>query len=282
MRKALAIDIGGTNTRLAVVNEKLIIEQLIVKDTVCNNNDLFMNNIVNGIKELNLDGVDCIGAGVPGVVDRENGLILELPNVHVQNIRFAEILEKETGLRTYLRNDAEVACLAEAYSPKAKKFSRVFFITISTGLGGALCVDKNIQDYVTEVGHTVANFGDYYEEFSILAGSRFPIFAEHLGEPKLKPWEMFAKTRQNDKKYRQFTVKWIQGMNKFIRLMIDSYQPELIVFTGGFMKDKDVFFRQIKNAHKDVKIKETYYGTNAGLIGAGLYGLISSQKGEEK
>lgn len=71
-------------------------------------------------------------------------------------------------------------------------------------------------------------------------------------------------------------------MNKFIRLMIDSYQPELIVFTGGFMKDKDVFFRQIKNAHKDVKIKETYYGTNAGLIGAGLYGLISSQKGEEK
>ena len=278
MKKALAIDIGGTNTRLAVVNEHLEIEQIIIKDTVCNSSERFMVNILNGIKELNLDGVECIGAGVPGVVDREKGIILDLPNVHVQNIKFSEILKKETGLETYLRNDAEVACLAEAHSPKAKKFSRVFFITISTGLGGALCVDKVIQDYVTEVGHTVANFGDYFEEFSIVAGSRFSVFAEHLGEPDLKPWKMFSKAREKDEKYQQFTVKWLEIVNKFVRLMIDSYHPELVVFTGGFMNDKDVFFPQIKKAHKDVKIRETYYGKNAGLVGAGLYALISSKK----
>ena len=282
MRKALAIDIGGTNTRLAVVNDSFKIEQVVIKPTICNDKVKFMQNILDGIKELNLDGVESIGAGVPGVVDRQNGVILDLPNVHVQDINFAEILKKETGLKTYLRNDAEVACLAESFAPNVKKYSRIFFITISTGLGGALCVDKVIQDYVTEVGHTVANFDGFFEEFSIVAGSRFPVFAEHFCEPNLTPKIMFEKTRQKDKKYQQFTVKWLQILNKFIRLMIDSYQPELVVFTGGFMKDKDVFFSQIKRAHKDVKIKETYFGTNSGLIGAALYALNSFQKGETK
>ena len=282
MRKALAIDIGGTNTRLAVVNDSFQIEQCVIKPTICHDKDKFMKNIIEGIKELNLKDVDSIGAGVPGVVDREKGVILDLPNVHVQDIKFSEILKKETGLETYLRNDAEVACLAEAYAPKSKKYSRVFFITISTGLGGALCVDKVIQDYVTEVGHTIAKFDDLYEEFSIVAGSRFPVFAKFVGEPELTPQVMFKKTREKDKKYQQFTVKWLQIVNKFIRLMIDSYHPELVVFTGGFMNDKDVFFPQIKKAHKDVKIKETYYGKNSGLIGAGLYALISSQKETEK
>lgn len=275
MRKALAIDIGGTNTRLAVVNEFFEIEQCVIKPTVCDDKDKFMQNIIDGIHELKLEGVESIGAGVPGVVDREKGVILDLPNVHVKDIKFAEILKKETGLETHLRNDAEVACIAEAYSPKAKKYSRVFFITISTGLGGAFCVDKVIQDYVTEVGHTVSNFDGYFEEFSIITGSKFPIFAEHFGEPGLTPKIMFEKARQKDKKYQQITDKWLQILNKFVRLMIDSYQPELIVFTGGFMKDKDMFFPQIKKAHKDVKIRETYFGTNAGLIGAGLYALNS-------
>lgn len=278
MRKALAIDIGGTNTRLAVVNDSFQIEQVVIKPTICDDKALFMKNIVDGIKELKLDGVEIIGAGVPGVVNRESGIILDLPNVRVKNIEFAKILKKETGLNTYLRNDAEVACLAEAYAKQAKKYSRIFFITISTGLGGALCVDKVIQDYVTEVGHTVANFGGYFEEFSILAGSRFPVFASHIGEPDLTPKIMFEKTRQKVEKYQQFTVKWLEIVNKFVRLMINSYHPELIVFTGGFMNDKDVFFHEIKKANKDVKIKETFFGTNSGLIGAGLYALISHQK----
>ena len=275
MRKALAIDIGGTNTRLAVVSESFEIEQVIIKPTICDDKDKFMQNILDAVRELNLEGVESIGAGVPGVVDREKGIILDLPNVHVKDIKFAEILEKETGLKTYLRNDAEVACIAEAFSPKAKKYSRVFFITISTGLGGAFCVDKKVQDYVTEVGHTVANMDGFFEEYSILAGSKFPTFAKHFGEPNLTPRIMFEKTRQKDKKYQQFTDKWVQILNQFVDLMINSYQPELIVFTGGFMNDKDVFFSQIKKAHKGVKIRETYFGTKAGLIGAGLFALNS-------
>jgi len=278
MRKALAIDIGGTNTRLAVVNEAQEIEQVIIKPTITKNKKKFMDNIIEGIREINLDGVEAIGAGVPGVVNRETGTIVDLPNVFVKDIPFCEILEKETGLKTFLRNDAEVACLGESYSKLAKKYSSVFFITISTGLGGALCIDHECQDYVTEVGHTLTEFKGQIVEYSILAGIMFPDFAKLVGEPKLAPKDLFENCRKKSKKHQQILVEWEYLLNKYIRLMIDSYHPEIIVMTGGFMHDKDVFLKDIQKANKDVKIKECYFGTKAGLIGAGLFALNSNKK----
>ena len=277
MKKVLAIDIGGTNTRLAIVNEKLKIEDCIFKPTVKHDKEKFVQNILDGIHELNISNVESIGAGVPGVVDREKGIILDLPNVFVKDIPIRDILYKETGLETYLRNDAEVACLAEACSPLGKKYSRVFFITISTGLGGSLCVGQEIQDYVTEVGHTLTKYKDKYVEFSILAGIKFKEFAALNGEPDLTPQMLFEGVRSKSKKHQQIYCEWLQFLNNFLRLMIDSYHPELMVFTGGFINDKDIFLNDVKKLNKDVKIKETYFGTNAGLIGAAVYAFQSSK-----
>ena len=277
MKKVLAIDIGGTNTRLAIVNEKLEIEDCIFKPTLKHDKEKFVQNILDGIHELDVSNVESIGAGVPGVVDREKGVILDLPNVFVKDIPIRDILYKETGLETYLRNDAEVACLAEACSPLGKKYSRVFFITISTGLGGSLCVDQEIQDYVTEVGHTLTKYKNKYVEFSILAGIKFKEFAALNGEPDLTPQMLFEGVRSKSKKHQQIYHEWLQFLNNFLRLMIDSYHPELMVFTGGFINDKDIFLNDVKKLNKDVKIKETYFGTNAGLIGAAVYAFQSSK-----
>ncbi|MGN6893517.1 ROK family protein, partial [Neisseria sp. P0015.S009] len=86
------------------------------------------------------------GIGVPGVVDHKKGVIKVLPNLRVKDIEIAKILKQEFRLPVFLRNDAEIACLGEAYAGAGKKFERVFFITVSTGLGGAFCVNKEIQD----------------------------------------------------------------------------------------------------------------------------------------
>ena len=180
---------------------------------------------------------------------------------------------------TYVLVPLKIDFMDEAYSPLGRKYSRVFFITISTGLGGSFCVDKTVQDYVTEVGHTLAKFEGTIQEYSILTGAKFSIFAELVGDKNLTPKSMFEGARQKDKKYQQFLDKWLQFLNNFVQLMKDSYCPEIIVFTGGFMKDKDMFLKRIKKLNKDVKIKETYFGTNAGLIGAGLYAIHSLKEG---
>ena len=151
MKKVLAFDIGGTNTRLALVNENFEIEKSLVKPTPFGDKNKFLENIYSLMEEFPLDDVIAVGAGVPGVVDVKEARIIILPNVGIEDIPLGKIIKEKYNLDLYLRNDAQMACLAEAALGKGKDYERVFFVTISTGLGGSLCVNKIIQDLVINI-----------------------------------------------------------------------------------------------------------------------------------
>ena len=99
MKKVLAFDIGGTNTRLALVNENYVVEKELIYPTVRGSKEAFLESIKKIILDLNVDmnEVSYIGAGVPGVVDKARGYIIDLPNVHIKDIALGEYLEKEFG-----------------------------------------------------------------------------------------------------------------------------------------------------------------------------------------
>ena len=201
MKKVLAFDCGATNTRLALVNEKLEIEKELVTPTPIDDAEKWMNNIVSMIEKFPLENVVAIGAGVPGQCDVKNGVILDMSNVHVFNIKFREILEKKFHLPVFVRNDAEVACLGEAYMGAGKGFDRVFFITISSGLGGALCIDQKIQDYIHEIGHTAYVYKNHVSEYEkLVSGLNVHTLAEINKVKKINTAkDMFEGVRKNDK-----------------------------------------------------------------------------------
>lgn len=273
MKKFLAFDIGATNTRLALVNEHLEIEMELITNTPLHDKDAFMKNCFQMIDKFDLKDVVAIGAGVPGVVDREKGIILDLPNVYVKNINFCEEIYKKYGLKVYLRNDAEVACLGEAYFGAGKDFERVFFITISTGLGGALCVNKKCQDYVTEIGHTLFPYKNSIQEFSIISGRKIGDFAKLNGSNLSTPKEIFEEMRKGTNLGKELKKEWINIFDKFIKLVKDSYYPDAICMTGGFFNEKDLFFNELIKKNSDLHIVECEFETRAGLIGAATYAM---------
>ena len=95
MRKIVALDIGGTNTRVALVNEKYEIESVVINPTVPGNVELFLANVKKSIDEAIKDWKDvvAIATGVPGRV-RYDGFIYALPNIHIENIPLADYLSK--------------------------------------------------------------------------------------------------------------------------------------------------------------------------------------------
>ena len=272
MRKVLAFDIGGTNMRLALVNEKFEVEKRMDLSTVTGDPDAFMNNCIKLIEEFPLEDVVAIGAGVPGVVDRETGMILDLPHVHIQNVPFGEVLSKKFNLPVFLRNDAEVACLGEAYLGAGKDYERVFFITVSTGLGGALCVDQKNQDYVTEVGHTKFIYKNTLQEYGLVSGVNIKKLIKMNDIKGIETArDMFHGIRENDPEALRLYKEWFMILNKFVRLMIDSYQPDIICMTGGLMKGKDVFFEKLQKENEDANIVECHFSESAGIMGASVY-----------
>lgn len=277
MKKVLAFDCGGTNTRLALINEKLKIEKELFTLSPTKSKEKWVKNLIEMIKQFPLENVVGIGIGVPGVVDHKKGVIKVLPNLGIKDIEIAKILKQEFRLPVFLRNDAEIACLGEAYAGAGKKFERVFFITVSTGIGGALCINKEIQDYVTEVGHTLFNYKNNMIEYETIAGANIQKFAKFSNIKIESGKDLFLKVRKGDQGAIKVLNEWITCLDKFVKLMNDSYLPDIMVFTGGFMKSKKYFFKKIIKQNKGLRIKECAFKEEAGLIGAGVLALTSTK-----
>lgn len=271
MKKVLAFDIGGTNTRLALVNENFEIEKVAIRPTPLNDKEAFLANIFSLMEEFPLNDVISIGMGVPGVVDIKNAKIIILPNVGIGDIELGKIFKEKYNLDLYLRNDAQVACLAEATLGKGKDYDRVFFVTISTGLGGSLCVDGRIQGYLTEVGHTLFKYKDSYQEFELAGGTNIHKLAKMNGSTITNAKDMFEMAKAGNEEAVSLLKEWKYIITSYFKLMNDSYMPDIFVVTGGMMKSKDQFFEDIVNAVPDTPVEECYFFEQAGLIGSAVY-----------
>lgn len=272
MRKVLSFDIGATNSRLALINENFEIEKVVKLPTVKNLQDKFLDNLDTLIANFNLDEVEAFGVGIPGVYRKEDAYIIDMPNAFVKDIPLGEYIANKYHKKVYMRNDAEMACLAEACIGKGKNYSRVFFITISSGLGGAMTVDKEIQDYIHEIGHTAYKYKGVWTEYEHLAsGNYIPDLAKLNNLEVSNSKEFFTLLRANDPLAKTIFADWLNILSDFIEMIVNSYHPDIITVTGGVMKEKDIFFDELISRNKEVEIVECGTKEDAGLIGGAIY-----------
>ncbi|MCQ2772971.1 MAG: ROK family protein [Bacilli bacterium] len=277
MRKIISLDIGGTNTRVSLINEKYEVEKTLISDTVVGNTDKFLANVVKTVREAisedDMKDVIAISAGVPGRV-RENGFIDILPNIHISNIPFSEYMSKAFGLPAYALNDAQAAALAEAnVGPWAKNRS-VYFVTISTGVGGALCVDGILKNSSNEAGHTMVPYKGEVHEFEHMCSGTGLIRLCDMNDLYVANAKEFFEMVQNEN-YQAVAVykDWIKMLSRWFSMMQELYQPDVFAVTGGVMKSAHLFFDELKATTPACKIEAAGCGQMAGLLGAAVYGF---------
>ncbi len=272
MKKVLAFDIGGTNSRVALINENFEVEDVKTIPTVRDSNGDFLKSLDDLASQFDLTDVVAFGCGLPGVINRENGFIYDLPNVHVKSIPFGEFMKNKYKVPVFVRNDAEVACLAEAVLGAGKEYQNVFFITISTGLGGALVIDEENQDYITEIGHTAYKYKDKVYEYEYLASGTGIVNLANINGLKISnAKELFNLVSKQDIKAIEVYNEWMNIINDFIVMIQDSYEPDIICVTGGVMKAKQFFFASLLADNPQSNIVECYFKEEAGLMGAAAY-----------
>lgn len=275
MDKVIALDIGGTNTRVALINEKYEIEKILIKPTVVGNLDLFLASVKDAIKEAINDftGVKAIATGVPGRV-RHDGYIYALPNVHISSIPLSEYLNKEFGLPVFVRNDAEVAALAEANVGPYKECKSLYFVTISTGVGGALCIDGKLVNSSYEVGHTMTAYHNEIHEFEHMASGTGLRRLCDMNGLNIEDARAFFELVKNKHPLALRVYKdWIKMLSEWIEMNQDNFSPDVFTLTGGVMKSKDLFFEDLRRACPNSRLEECACGQQAGLIGAAVFGF---------
>lgn len=111
--------------------------------------------------QISKEGIQALGAGAPGVIDLQQGIILSSPNLPWKNFRFSEIIKEKYGFHAFLGNDATLGMLGELHYGIAKKKQNVIGFFLGTGIGGALLINGMLYHGTTgaagEIGHIIVN-----------------------------------------------------------------------------------------------------------------------------
>ncbi|PYX60641.1 MAG: ROK family protein [Acidobacteria bacterium] len=148
---SIGVDLGGTNLRIAAVEEQgSLLEKITLGTRVTLGRDHVINDMCDAVQHLtakykDLATLEGIGIGVPGIIDMRTGMIRESPNLPGwADSPVRSEIEKRLGTRVILDNDANVAAFGEKWLGAARNFDDVAMLTLGTGVGGGIVLDGRI------------------------------------------------------------------------------------------------------------------------------------------
>lgn len=289
MKNAVAIDIGGTNTRVALVDEEYHIIERKQFPTDSENPENTLNQIAETIK-----GFDCeiVGAGMscPGPLDLIHGIVLTPPNLNAgwHHLEVAKVLSEKIGKPVYLDNDANLAALAEAVIGEGKDYRYVQFLTVSTGLGAGFVIDKKIYLGAHGFANEVANcimMQDGPSHGAILPGGLEAISSgtaitsrakkagldvEHAGQVN----DLAKAGNETAMQIMQDAKNYLANFIGFIYAFAD---PEIVILGGSVALKIDGFVEEVEALVKEkgyavmkpyIKVRKSTLNEDSGLLGA--------------
>ena len=158
----LGIDVGGTAIKWSVLQDDIVLDSGSLPTPRSS-----AGEVIDAMAELvhRQPNIATVGVAFPGLVDtatRETVFLPNLPGDWV-NRSVAEELEQKTRTHVRLMNDARAFAYAELNLGAARDDSDVLFVTLGTGVGGAIAIGGQLIigsiDAVGEVGHTIVEPG---------------------------------------------------------------------------------------------------------------------------
>ncbi len=312
---SIGIDLGGTNIAAGVVDETGLI---ICKESVPTLRERSYQEIIKDMamlalklineSKLKIENIKCIGIGTPGTADNKNGILLYANNLRFKNVPMRKEMQKYINVPILIENDANCAALAESIAGAASDAENSIMITLGTGIGGGIIIDKKLYSgfngAAAEVGHmsimvdgklcTCGRSGcwEAYGSAEALIEQALEAIKENPGSLMMKLAEdnlgkmnakiPFDAARMEDETAKTVVDKYIKYVAEGITNLINIFTPEVFVIGGGISKEGEYLLKPIReyvyrNVYaKDVTqtiIRVAKLGNDAGIVGAAMLGM---------
>ncbi|WP_170270402.1 ROK family protein [Heliorestis acidaminivorans] len=305
---AIAIDLGGTAIKGALINEEgTILSQKSCPTEAEAGYEKVKQNILEMIESFREESqskkygeVKGIGLGVPGTIDSATPQIVTFaPNLHWKNVPIGSDLEKLTQLPLFMENDANLAACGEHWKGAGQGSTSLAVLTLGTGVGCGLILEnqlyRGVKGGAGEVGHLVlipdgprCNCGLRGCLEALVGAPAIVAMAEkHLAidksdllgqvEGSLEARHIFDAAREKDP-MAQAIVQQVAGyLGWGIALLLNTLNLERILLGGGIAKAGEVLFNPLREAIKQralpvaiesAIIEEATLGNKAGIMGA--------------
>ncbi|WP_440300323.1 ROK family protein [Huintestinicola butyrica] len=286
MKYYIGIDLGGTNIKAGVVNEKFEIIAKASTKTLCPRpakdicDDMAKVSIeACKLAGISVDDVEWIGVGTPGIADNINGTIPYSNNLDFHDVPVRKYIQAHINKPVYVANDANAAAYGEFVAGAAKGAKNAVCITLGTGVGAGIIVDGKILTGSNlagaELGHMVIEVDGpqctcgrkgCFEVFSSATGlirmtkeaaedDSSSILNKYLAEDgKFSARHAFMAMRDGDKTGTEVVEKYCKYLAAGITNTINIFQPDILCIGGGVCNEGDPLLLPVKELVK----KEVY------------------------
>ncbi|MGC8787297.1 MAG: ROK family protein [Anaerolineae bacterium] len=266
-RYAISLDVGGTLTKVAVVDATgQIVQRLqapsardIPRDRVPEHVVQIVHKII-GISGLSREQIVGACVGIPGVIDRRTDLVVSCPNLtNWEGLPLAKLVQEKLGIPTYLEKDANEAALGEHWLGAGQGIDDLICFTIGTGIGTGIILNGQLYRGSTggagEIGHiivdkdgplcTCGNRGCLEAVASARAiaekGSKAVEHGELTimrklsnGDPKAVTTEMvFRAARAGDQVAQRILDEALTYLGVGVTSIVNVFNPAMIILGGG-------------------------------------------------
>ena len=296
MKYAIGVDIGGTKTAIAAVDDRgVIVSQSVIPTNLQIRPQAMIAEIqleISRVVEKSgvlMEEIAGIGIGAPGPLDSKNGLISCPPNLPAWvDIPVRELIGRSFSVPVLLENDANAAALAEKWIGAAVENENFIYITVSTGIGAGIIAEgkllKGLKGNAGDIGHMVIDpsfgecvCGQWGCLESIASGTAIAKRASAIIGMNITAKEVFRFYKEGHPHITGYMEDVFNVLGVASVSMINTFDPEKIVFGGGVSKFGEPMFDSIRQyvrryalnpTGRKTEIIAAKLGQNAGVIGA--------------
>lgn len=295
LKKYLAFDIGGTQVKFGVIDFNGNILKKGIFDT---EGKLGVTNLLDRIFKIvdeNISDISGITFSCSGQVNAKLGKIIGGTPIIDGWIgtNLKEIFEKKYFLPCAVENDVNCAALGELWLGAGKSEKDFLCLTIGTGVGGGIIINKKIYGGASGIAGEFGHFQlikngkecpcgkkGCYEQYASTTALVKNIFNK-TGK-NLNGKEIFEEAKKGNVDFLNEIDSWVDYIGDGLAVLTQIFNPKLIVIGGGVSAQKEYLLDKIKvnlsskvqeNYLKDLNLKIAECANDAGILGA-VYHLI--------
>ena len=267
MKTYIGVDLGGTNVRAAIVDEdgKVLIQKKS-PSYAQEGKEKVMDTIINLIKSLpDYESCSGIGVGVPGPCDEKTGSMVLATNLPgFEGYSIANKLEETFHMPSFIDNDANVAALAEALVGAGKGKKVVYYVTLSTGIGGGLVINGEcisgkhgftgeIANIIIDRNRSKVNYLAVGAIENEASGTAITRKANEKASKKYKhAGEVFEDAHNGNLIAKEIVDNVARDLAQLFATIACVCDPDIFILGGGMMQSSDLFLPSVIEKFKEI------------------------------
>jgi glucokinase len=235
------IDLGGTQVRVALArSDGNLVASVKTKTPLLGTPQAVVDWAAAEIdRHRGREKVRSITIAAPGPIDIKRGVLVNPPNLHGwRNVPLAAMLNRATGAKVFVANDADMAGLGEFHRGAGRGTRNMVYITWSTGVGGGLIIDgklhRGAHGTAGEIGHMIIDPNGPLDQCgqrgcleAFIGGANLARETGHTAA------ELFAAAARGDQQARKIVEGAARYMGMALISLTNAIDPEMFVLGGG-------------------------------------------------